>query len=70
MIHSGVPGMLGSAPNWVRLAPNGIHLGLFKISFSTFLLVIWEQPNPVTSFVSQQACQMWDQLGHPQCHQM
>ena len=25
-------------PNWVRLAPNGINLGLFKISFSTFWL--------------------------------
>ena len=23
-------------PNWVRLAPNGIKLGLLKISFSTF----------------------------------
>ena len=25
-------------PNWVRLAPNGTNLGLFKISFSTFWL--------------------------------
>ena len=24
--------------NWVRLAPNGTNLGLFKISFSTFWL--------------------------------
>ena len=24
--------------NWVRLAPNGINLGLFKISLSTFWL--------------------------------
>ena len=25
-------------PNWVRLAPNGTNLGLFKISFSIFVL--------------------------------
>ena len=25
-------------PNWVRLAPNGTNLGIFKISFSTFWL--------------------------------
>ena len=25
-------------PNWVRFAPNGTNLGLFKISFSTFWL--------------------------------
>ena len=25
-------------PNWVKLAPNGTNLGLFKISFSTFWL--------------------------------
>ena len=25
-------------PKWVRLAPNGTNLGLFKISFSTFSL--------------------------------
>ena len=25
-------------PSWLRLAPNGTNLGLFKISFSTFWL--------------------------------
>ena len=29
-------GMSGLAPNWVRLAPIGTYLGLFKISFNTF----------------------------------
>ena len=30
-------------PNWVRLAPNGTNLGLFKTCFSTFWLAIWDK---------------------------
>ena len=31
-------------PNWVRLAPNGTNLGLFKIRFSTFWLAELKSP--------------------------
>ena len=29
----GKPGVVGLAPNWVRLAPNGTNPGLFQIRF-------------------------------------
>ena len=41
------------APNWARLAPNGINLKLFKTSFSTFWLTepqicpIWFKSDPI-----------------------
>ena len=31
-----VSGMVGLAPKWVRLAPNGTNLGLYQSDFSTF----------------------------------
>ena len=48
------PGKSGLVPNWVRLAPNGTDLELFKISFSTFWLVepIWNQPGLAVTTIS------------------
>ena len=45
-------------PNWVRWCPNGTNLGLFKISFSTFL----KRPKFVQLGVilTQFGCQIWD----------
>ena len=31
---------MGAGRNWVRLAPNGTNMGLFKTSFRTFWLVL------------------------------
>ena len=44
-------GVSGLLPNWVRLAPNGTNLGLFKISFSTFCTE--------TDLKKSQICPIW-----------
>ena len=46
-------------PNWVRLAPNGTNLGLFKISFSTFWL--GEPKCTETDLKKSQNCPIWGQ---------
>ena len=44
-------------PNWVRLAPNGTNLGLFKISFSTFWL---DEPKCTETYLKKsQICTIW-----------
>ena len=45
--------------NWVRLAPNGTNVGLFKISFSTFWLT--EPKCTETDLKKSQICPIWDQ---------
>ena len=44
----------------VRLAPNGINVGLFKISFSTFWLT--EPKCTETDLKKSQICPIWDNL--------
>ena len=46
-----------SHPNWVRLSPNWINLGLLKISFSTFWLA--EPKCTETDFKKSQICPIW-----------
>ena len=47
------------APDWVRLAPNGTNLWLFKISFSTFWLS--EPKCTETDLKKSQICPIWGQ---------
>ena len=46
-------------PKWVRLAPNGTNLGLFKISFSTFWLA--EPKCTETDLKKSQICRICGQ---------
>ena len=54
--------MLGLAPKWVRLAPNGRHLGLFRTNQGLFQILkspkcvlFWGQSDPLWS----QPCTFW-----------
>ena len=75
VLNSGVPascnaslfsGMVGLAAKWVRLAPNGINLGLFQIRFQC----IWrDAPNALKSDLkTPQICPIWGQ-SDPLCSQ-
>ena len=46
-------------PNWVTLASNGINVGLFKISFSTFWIA--EPKCTETDLKKSQICPIWGQ---------
>ena len=57
--HRFVPGMVGLAPNWVRLAPNGTNPGLCQISFQC----IWRPCAKCTEIWSEKLriCPIWGQ---------
>ena len=56
-------GMVGLAPKWVRLAPNGTNPGLFQIIFQC----IWRPaPNALKSDLKKpRICPIWGQTYHP-----
>ena len=51
ILYGWTPGMVGLAPKWVRLAPNGTNPGIFRSDFSAFgggrqihWNLIWKSP--------------------------
>ena len=59
--------MVGLAPKWIRLAPNGTNPGLFNIRFQWINALKSDLKKPGICPIRGQSDPLWSQTYHPRC---